>query len=440
MSVLIRARAAQLALVAYFTITPCIAAEPAEPALNVAPDGCTYGFFSKDRFAPSPAFAQQTRASAPQQSSGYTVEVVAAGFDHPWSIAFLPDGDMLVTERMGRLRRVSRDGKVSAPIEGLPPVKAGPPGGLWDIVLDPDFATNRWVYFNYFSPPANRATTVEQNETQWNEWLRMTPAQRRTVDVGTGHVARARLSSDGSRLEQLTVLVDGVLDGRLRFARDGTLLITSGTPAGGGLPVDDEPQDLSNAYGKVLRINRDGSIPADNPLVGRKDVRQDIYSYGARDVQGAAIRPSNGDLWSSENGPRGGDEINVHRPGANLGFPLISYGREYSGAAINGGLTATEGLMQPAYFWTPSIAPSGMTFYGGGLFPQWQGNLFVAALAGKRVVRLVLEGDRVMAEEPLLLERCQRMRTVNEGPDGALYVLTDEDAGQLLRIVPPRGT
>lgn len=414
----------------------CVAAEQGGRPLNVAPEGCTYGLFSKDRFAPSPAFPLQTRAPAPQQQSKYAVQVVAGGLEHPWSMAFLPDGDMLVTERVGRLRRVQRDGQLSAPIEGLPPLKVGPPGALWDIVLDPDFATNRWVYFNYFSPPAHGGSTVEQNEKEWNEWLRRSPAERRGVDVGTGHVARARLSNDGSRLEQFTVLVDGVLDGRLRFARDGTLLITSGAPAGAGLPVDGEAQDLTHAFGKVLRVQRDGSIPADNPFLGRKDVRQDIYSYGARDVQGAAIRPSNRVLWSSENGPRGGDEINVQRPGANLGFPLVSYGREYSGAAINGGVTAKEGLTQPAYFWTPSIAPSGMTFYSGHLFPQWQGNLFVAALAGKRIVRLVLDGDRVVAEEPLLLERCQRMRTVNEGPDGALYVLTDEDAGQLLRIVP----
>ncbi len=406
---------------------------------NVAPADCKYGFFSNDKVAPQPAFPNQTRAPLPKQASNYQVQVVASGFNHPWSIAFLPDGRMLVTERRGRLQIVARDGQVSAPIVGLPVMKVGPPGSLWDVVLDPEFATNRLLYFNYFSPPAGQGEQSEEESANlWTEWLNKPPAERHRIDMGTGHVARARLSADYTRLEEVKILVDGVLDGRLRIARDGTLLITSGTPAGAGTPVDAEPQDLTNAYGKVLRVNRDGSIPKDNPFVGRKDVRPDLYSYGMRDVQGAAVRPQSGALWTSENGPRGGDEINVQQPGINLGFPIVSYGREYRGGAIDGGLTVKEGLVQPAYFWTPSVAPSGMTFYSGELFPEWQGNLFVAALAGKRIERLVLAGDRVVAAEPLLLERCQRMRTVNQGPDGALYVLTDEDAGQILRIVPAK--
>ncbi len=315
-------------------------------------------------------------------------------------------------------------------------MKEGPPGGLWDIVLDPDFGRNRLVYFNYFSPPAGPTLSAEETAQRWDAWLKLAPAERRGVDVGKGHVARARLSDDATRLEQLNILVDGILDGRLRFGADGMLFITSGTPAGAGLPTDGEPQDLTNAYGKVLRIRPNGSIPPDNPFVGRNDARPDLYSYGARDIQGAAIRPGTGEIWTSENGPRGGDELNLHHPAINLGFPLISYGREYSGALINSGLTAREGLAQPVYFWTPSIAPSGMTFYDGVLFPEWRGNLFVAALAGKRIERLILNGNRVVAEEPLLLERCQRMRALYQGPEGALYVLTDEDAGQLLRIVP----
>lgn len=421
-----------LALMACLAATNCLAGTTAPGE----PPNCKYGFFWRDRFAPVPAFPAQTRAPAPQQASTYRVEVVAEGFSHPWSLAFLPDGHMLITERSGRLRIVDRNGHLSAPISGLPRMKDGPPGSLWDIVLDPDFAQNRWVYFNYFSAPSGPALSAEEAAQHWQAWLKLAPAKRRSVDVGTGHVARARLSNDGARLEQLTNLVDGVLDGRLRFGRDGTLFITSGTPAGAGTPTDREPQDLTNAYGKVLRVRTDGSIPADNPFVGRKDARPDLYSFGARDIQGAAIRPGSGELWSSENGPRGGDEINLHRPGLNLGFPIVSYGREYSGAPIDGGLTAREGLAQPVYFWTPSIAPSGMTFYDGTLFREWRGNLFVAALAGKRIERLVLDGDRVIAEEALLLERCQRMRAVYQGPEGALYVLTDEDAGQLLRIVP----
>jgi len=405
-----------------------------------APAACTYGFFWRDGFAPSPAFPGQTRAPAPARASAYRVEVVAGGLDHPWSLAFLPDGRMLVAERIGRLRTIDRNGHISEPIAGLPAMKNGPPGALWDVVLDPAFARNRLVYFNYFAPPLAPASTVEDEGLRWIAWLRLAPAARRGVDVGQGHVARARLSEDGTRLEAVRNLVDGVLEGRLRFARDGTLLITSGTPAGAGVPTDGEPQDLTNAYGKVLRIRPDGSTPRDNPFYGWQGIRPDLYSYGMRDVQGAAIRPDDGSLWTSENGPRGGDELNRQRPGLNFGFPLISYGREYSGALIDAGLTARDGLAQPVYFWTPSIAPSGMTFYDGALFPAWRGNLFVAALAGKRIERLVLDGERVVAEEPLLLERCQRMRAAYQGPDGALYVLTDEDTGQLLRVLPGQGS
>jgi glucose/arabinose dehydrogenase len=421
-----------LAVLAALSSESCLAGISA----SGEPANCTYGFFWHDTVAPTPAFAGQTRAPAPRSASTYRVEVVAEGFNHPWSLAFLPDGRMLITERIGRLRISSRDGHLSAPIGGLPPMKDGPPGSLWDIILDPDFARNRLVYFNYFSPPKGPALSADEAAQRWQAWLKLAPAKRRGVDVGTGHVARARLSDDGTRLEQVTNLVDGVLDGRLRFAGDGTLFITSGTPAGAGSAVDGEPQDLTNAYGKVLRVRPDGSIPADNPFVGRKGMRPDLYSYGARDIQGAAIRPGSDELWSTENGPRGGDEINVLRPGLNLGFPIISYGREYSGAPINGGLTARAGLAQPVYFWTPSIAPSGMMFYDGAMFPQWRRNLFVAALGGKRIERLVLDGTRVIAEEALLLERCERMRAVYQGPEGALYVLTDEDAGQLLRILP----
>lgn len=407
---------------------------------GVEPAECRYGFFWKDTFAPQPAFPGQTRAPRSPAVSMYRVQVIAQGLNHPWSLAFLPDGRMLVTERAGRLRVVDRDGRVSAAIDGLPAMKIGPPGSLWDVILDPEFAENRFVYFNYFAPAANRSErTADEEATLWTEWVGKSPAERRGIDVGTGHVARARLSEDATRLEQVTNLVSGVLDGRLRIAPDGTLMITSGAPAGAGTPADAEAQDLTNAYGKVLRVRRDGSIPEDNPFANSNEVRRDIYSYGARDIQGAAIHPATGELWSSENGPRGGDEINVHRPGMNLGYPIISYGREYSGALINAGKTAADGLAQPVYFWTPSIAPSGMTFYSGKLFPDWQGDLFVAALGAKRIQRLVLEGERVVSEESLLLERCQRMRSVTQGPDGALYVLTDEDAGQILRVSPRSG-
>jgi glucose/arabinose dehydrogenase len=200
--------------------------------------------------------------------------------------------------------------------------------------------------------------------------------------------------------------------------------------------VDGEPQDLSNAYGKILRVHTDGSIPADNPFRGREGVRQDLYAHGMRDLQGATIDPRTGSLWTTEHGPRGGDELNRQAPGVNQGFPVISYGREYFAKPIGAGLTSAAGMGQPVYFWTPSIAPSGLTFYSGKRHAAWRGNLFVAAMGAKRLVRLVLAEGRVVAEEPLLVDRCQRLRAVYEGPDGLLYVLTDEDAGQIWRVEP----
>jgi glucose/arabinose dehydrogenase len=214
------------------------------------------------------------------------------------------------------------------------------------------------------------------------------------------------------------------------------MFVAAAPPAGGGIPVDEEPQRLGNTYGKVLRILRNGKIPRDNPFMRRAGVRPEIYAYGLRDIEGAAIHPQTGELWTVEHGPRGGDELNVVRPGRNYGFPIISYGREYSGELINGGKTQQEGLEQPVYFWTPSVAPSGLLFYTGDLFPEWKSSVFVGAMAGKRLIRLELDGERVVAEEALLVERGKRIRDVRQGPDGALYVLTAEAEGELLRLTP----
>ena len=252
-------------------------------------------------------------------------------------------------------------------------------------------------------------------------------------------VASARLSADERKLENLKVLLDAEgTGGRLVQAPDGTLLITSTIPSGVGINAADwpQPQQLTSDMGKVLRINVDGSIPKDNPFAGRAGARPEIYALGLRDVQGVAIEPRTGQLWISEHGPRGGDEINAIAKGKNYGFPLIGYGRDYSGKPINGDKTAQDGLEQPVYFWTPDIAPAGIAFYTGARFPAWQGDLFVAALAGKALVRLVLKDGRVIAEERLLTELNGRIRGVNQGPDGALYVLTDGNAGKIVRLVP----
>jgi glucose/arabinose dehydrogenase len=242
-------------------------------------------------------------------------------------------------------------------------------------------------------------------------------------------------------LEDVKVLLDAEgIGGRVIQAPDGTLLITSSIPAGVGINSEDypQPQQLDSLMGKVLRINTDGSIPKDNPFVGRAGARPEIFALGLRDDQGVAIHPRTGKLWASEHGPKGGDEINVIIKGKNYGFPVIGYGHDYNGKPINGDRTAQAGMEQPVYFWTPDIAPSGISFYTGTLFPAWQHSLFVAALAGKHLVRLVLDGGRVVAEERLLTELDSRIREVREGPDGALYVMTDRDGGKIVRLVPKK--
>lgn len=379
------------------------------------------GSTATDGYAPIPEWAGQTRAPRPAGSVPYRVEEVASGIGGGFSFHFLPDGRILLSERAGRIRIVGLDGRLSDPIAGLPPLWATGPQGLFEVRPDRDFATNRVIYFGYTAPPPEPVPT---------------PAPRL---AGIFTVARARLSSDDRRLEDVRVLVvaEGI-NGRLIQAPDGSLFITSGILAGVGIPSDDwpQPQHLDSNMGKVLRIRTDGTIPLDNPFVGQPGARPEIFAYGVRDDQGVAIHPETGQLWTSENGPKGGDEINVIVAGGNYGFPLISYGREYSGRPINGDRTSAPGLWQPVYFWTPSIAPSGMTFYTGGRFPEWRGNLFVAALAGRHLVRLVLDGARVVGEERLLSELGARIRDVRDGPDGALYVLTDGADGRILRLLP----
>jgi aldose sugar dehydrogenase len=317
-----------------------------------------------------------------------------------------------------------------------------PPGtpvssvGLHDVVLDPEFARNRRLYFSYFAPPAAEPGGFVAAE-RYLDWITRSPEERAKNPIGYPRVASARLSSDEKRMDDVTVILEGG-HRRLLIAPDGSLFVTASTPVGLNVPVDDLPQRLGSLEGKVLRIGRDGSVPLDNPWIGQPEARPEIYAIGLRESQGAAIHPSSGQLWTVEHGPRGGDEINIIRAGANYGYPVISYGRQYSGVPVGDGLTATEGMQQPVYYWNPSIAPSGMLFYTGELFPQWKGNLFIGALAGQHLTRLILEGDRVVAEERLLEDRAHRVRDVRQGPDGALYVLTDEEEGQLLRITPKR--
>ena len=392
---------------------------------------------SSNPFPFKPAFKNQTRAPQPAQRSRYAVEMIASGLDHPWSLAFLPNGHVLITERNGRMRIVTSRGEVSDPVQGLPPFLLAGGHGLADVLLDPDFARNRVLYLSHLAPPPGKpARSVSNNEM--NAWLLRPVAERLKDPLGLPRVARARLSEDEKRIDDVTIILEGA-DRRLAFGRDGTLFAMAETHTSGGVSfVDDLPQRLDNPFGKVLRINPDGSIPKDNPFVGKAGALPEIYAIGVRDPEGAAIEPSTGRLWINEHGVKGGDELNVIRPGANYGFPIITYGVEYNDTPIGQRLTAKAGMEQPVYFWNPDIAPSGLTFYTGSLFPEWKGDLFLGSLLGKHLIRLRLAHDRVVFEEPLLTELGLRIRDVRQGPDQALYLLTDEDHGQLLRIVPQR--
>jgi glucose/arabinose dehydrogenase len=335
------------------------------------------------------------------------------------------------------MRIIDRSGMVGPPIAGLPPIKAIANAGLYDVALDPDFARNRRLYFGYFAPAPNEDPRREADRARWTAWTHLPPPEREAKRIGMHRVASARLSRDGTTLEDVTVLAaEAGLDGRIAVGPDGRLYITAGTIAAGDMDVDDLPQQLGLTYGKVLRIDPDGTIPRDNPFVAREGARPEIFAFGLRDPQGAAFNPATGELWTVEHGPRGGDELNIIHSGRNYGFPLISYGRNYSGTKINDGATAQAGLEQPIYFWTPSIAPSGMHFYTGSLFPEWRGNLFIGAMAGKRLIRLVLDGNRVVGEEQLLIDLCEPIRDIAEGPDGALYILTKGPQSKLLRLTP----
>lgn len=344
----------------------------------------------------------------PSQDGEIIVQTVAGGLEHPWGLAFLPDGRMLVTERPGRLRLVSADGQLSAPLAGLPAVWARGQGGLLDVAVDPDFASTPWIYFSFSEPGEGGAGT----------------------SVARGQLAGNALTGVEVIFRQLPKLdARQHFGSRLVFDRAGRLYVTSGDRGNW-----DYPQALDKGQGKIFRINKDGSIPADNPYVGREDANPAIWSYGHRNVQGAALHPQTGRLWQTEHGARGGDELNIPEAGKNYGWPVITLGVNYSGAPIGSGKQAMEGMEQPIHHWTPSIAPSGLAFYTGERFPAWQGDLFVGALAFQRVVRLELDGDKVVADEPLLVDMGERIRDVKQGPDGYLYLLTDDADGEILRM------
>ena len=373
---------------------------------------------SASAFAVAPVDATDSNSKAAALSINsehgtFTLETVATGLVNPWSLAFLPDGRMLVTERPGRLRYVSKSGELSAPISGVPAVFATGQGGLLDVVLSPNFATDSLIYFSY-------AEASEDGEKAGTAVARGRLQGDALVDVKRIYQQQPKLSTGahfGSRL---------VFDGK------GHLFITQGEN-------NERPtsQELGKLQGKLVRIDPDGSIPDDNPFVGRDDARPEIFSYGHRNMQGAALNPQTKVLWISEHGPRGGDELNIPQAGKNYGWPIITYGINYSGLKIPEAVgTSKEGLEQPLHYWAKSPGLSGMAFATAK--SAWQGNLFQGSLAERNLIRLELDGEKAGKEERLLGDMAQRIRDVREGPDGAIYVLTDETDGKLLKLTPPQ--
>lgn len=370
----------------------------------------------------APAVPDQNRAPERKTTVAFDVVTVAEGLEKPWGLAILPSGKMLVTEKPGRLRVVAANGTLSPAVTGLPAVDLRGQGGLLDVVLDPAFAKNGLVYWSYAEPR----------------------------DSGLNNTAVARgtfVDGAAPRVDDVQVIYhqapswDSVLHygSRLVWNRDGTLFVTQGdrsVPSG-----RKQAQQMDSLIGKIVRINADGTIPKDNPFVGKDGVRPEIWSSGHRNVQAATLNPTTGELWEAEHGTRGGDEINIARKGKDYGWPTIAYGIEYQGGAINDGITAKEGMEQPVYYWDPVIAPSGMLFYTGDLFPAWKGSLFIGGLTSKNLVRLDVKADRIISEERLLkdlLPAAERIRDVRQGPDGAIYLVTDHAKGRILKLVPKK--
>ena len=358
-----------------------------------------------------PAFAGQTRIAGVKSATNYEGKVLTEALKFPWGITSLPDGRLLITEKEGTMRIVTTDGKVGQAITGIPKVNPSGQGGLLGLRVDPAFATNRMVYWVFSDP------TAEGNVTA---------------------VAKGKLSADEKKIDGATVIYRATpaykgnlhYGGRILVDKDGNLIISTGERS--DLVTRPQAQSLNSGLGKVIRITKDGKPAPGNPFIGQAGVRPELYSYGHRNVQGLAIDPVTGDLWENEFGPRGGDEVNHIKPGKNYGWPTITYGIEYSGKKVGDAIQQKDGLEQPAYYWDPVVSPSGSTFYSSDHIPEWKNNLFIGALSGMHIVRLIIKDDKIVGEERLLSDQYQRFRDVTQGKDGALYAITDQ--GRLYRI------
>ena len=353
-----------------------------------------------------PVNADETYSS---EKHNFKIETVVGGLEYPWSVDFLPDGRMLVTERPGRLRIVEH-GKLSKPIKGLPDIVAQGQGGLLDIALDPDYSNNQIIYLSYsargkggLGTEVIKGKLVGYELKETNVIFRLSPKSDTSYHFGS----------------------------RLQFARDGTLFITLGERG-----EQDRAQDLSDHRGSLIRINKDGSVPKDNPFVNTPNAKPEIYTYGNRNMQGIAMQPDTGDIWTVEHGPQGGDELNLMKPGVNYGWPVITYGVNYNTGTPIGEGTHKEGMAQPIYYWVPSIATSSLLFYTGDKFPNWKGNAFVSSLKFGQLARLEMNDNKVVHEERLINGAVGRIREVQQGPDGFIYIITDDPDGKLLRLKP----
>lgn len=358
-----------------------------------------------------PAFEGQTRIAGVKTTTPFEGVVLNTTLKSPWGIASLPDGRLLITEKEGTFRIATADGKVSEPITGLPKVDTNGQGGLLGLTIDPNFETNRMIYFVFSEPSAEGNLTA---------------------------VGKGKLAADEKTVENVAVIYRATpkykgklhYGGRILFDKSGNLIVSTGERS--DLATRPQAQDLKSGLGKIVRITTDGAPAAGNPFAGKADVRPEIYSYGHRNVQGLALHPETGDLWETEFGPRGGDELNRIEPGKNYGWPIITYGLEYSGEKIGEPIQQKEGLEQPVYYWDPVLSPSGITFYTGDAIPEWKNNLFISGLSSTHIARLVIKDNKVVGEERLLAKEGQRFRDITQGKDGALYAITD--LGRLYKI------
>ncbi|MBO9682405.1 MAG: PQQ-dependent sugar dehydrogenase [Flavisolibacter sp.] len=373
---------------------PTSSANDSVPPVETRPPNSTY----------KPAFPGQTRIAGVKTTTPYEGKIITSDLKNPWGIAVLPDGRFLITQKGGTMRIVSANGQLSDEITGLPPVASQGQGGLLGITLDPQFETNRMVYWTFSEPQPQNHTAV----------------------------GKGKLSADEKRIENATVIYraapfhNSVLHygGRILFDKTGNLIVSTGERS--DLETRPRAQDLKSGLGKLLRITTDGQAAPGNPFAGRTDVLPEIYTYGHRNVQGIAFHPQTGDLWEGEFGPLGGDELNLIKPGHNYGWPTITYGLEYSGKTIGQGITQKEGMEQPVYYWDPVLSPSGMTFYTGDNMPEWKNNLFIGGLSSQHIARLVIKDNKVVGEERILANEGQRFRDVAQGRDGLLYAVTDQ--------------